>query len=202
MISLSMFVVRCKNIQLNKNLNEDVDSNSEGEENIDESDNDNEMNSAVEKVNCNVDIFDSVDSDNNIDGVPKDYLFPSYFTFIMQGPFSEIEDHLSLFLTDETGKGKVGASRAQKSIAENKTKLADTEHDSSAIWGFYTRQCMELESLNLQKEVSAGRYKEATIVAFSIGNFTVARQVEAAEKRAALRCPEYDTHMFYWKRTE
>ena len=197
--------VRCQmyeHLVKNKNLNEDVDSNSEGEENIDESDNENEKNSAVEKVNRNAEIFDSDDSDKDSDAVPKDYLFPSYFAFIMWGPFAEIEDRLSLFLTDETGKSKVDSSRAQKRIAEKKSKSVDAEHDSSANRGFTTSQRIEIESLNLQKEVSAGRHREATIVALSIEHSAVARQVEAAEKRATLRCPVYNKNNFYWKRTD
>ena len=56
--------------------------------------------------------------------------------------------------------------------------------------------------MNLQKEVSAGRHREATIVALSIEHSAVARQVEAAEKRATLRCPVYNKNIFYWKRTD
>lgn len=76
----------------NKNLNSQLDGNFEGEENTDESDNDNdtdEKKDAVDKVNCNVEIIDSEDSDNDKDGVPKDYLFLSYFVFIMWGPFAK-----------------------------------------------------------------------------------------------------------------
>ena len=80
----------------NLNLNEELDINSEAEENIDKSDND---------------ISDLDDSDNDSDGVLKDYLFTLYLAFIMWGAFAEIEDQLSLFLTDETGKSKVDANR-------------------------------------------------------------------------------------------
>ena len=96
-------------------------------------------------------MFDTNDSDNDSDGVLKDYLFPSYLAFIMCGPFAEIEDRLSPFLTDETGKSKVDATRAQKRIADKKAKPTDAEHDSSTIRGFSTSQRMEIESLNLQK---------------------------------------------------
>ena len=47
--------------------------------------------------------------------------------------------------------------------------------------------------------MTADRHREATIVALSIEHSSIVRKVEATEKKATRRCPEYNKNNVYRK---
>ena len=161
---------------VDKNKYYDSDSNSEGEEIIEENGiEDIEISKEISKE-CTSSITDSNraeasedkddgnnsnandlsvvgSSDEEEDIVPKDYMFPSYYAFILFGPFADPDDRLTLLLTDDTSKSKKDGSRAQRRKTDQKEKLDNAAHDTSAVRGFSTDQRINIESLNVQKKM-------------------------------------------------
>ena len=143
-----------------------------------------------------------VNTSDDEDPMPKNYIFPSFYVFMLWGPFASVEDRLPLLLTDETNKSKKECTRSQRRLAEKKEKVDDSAHDSSAARGFSTDQRINIETLNVQKQNQIDRIAEAAIVAISVEESAIARQVEAAEKRAIQRYPEYNADNYFWKRSD
>ena len=143
-----------------------------------------------------------VNTSDDEDPMPKNYIFPSFYVFMLWGPFASVEDRLPLLLTDETNKSKKECTRSQRRLAEKKEKVDDSVHDLSAARGFSTDQRINIETLNVQKQNQIDRIAEAAIVAISVEESAIARQVEAAEKRAIQRYPEYNADNYFWKRSD
>ena len=55
-----------------------------------------------------------IDLNNKEDDFPKDYIFLSYFAFVLWSPLSDTKDRLSLLFTDDTHKSISDGGRAQK----------------------------------------------------------------------------------------
>ena len=68
--------------------------------------------------------------------------------------------------------------------------------------GFSTDQRIDIEKLNVQQRMLNDRRDETTIVALSIEESAIGRQLNVAEKRAEQRCPEYNATNIYWKRVD
>lgn len=75
-------------------------------------------------TSINKNIFVVVSSDEDKDKVPKDYMFPSYYTFILFSSFADHGDGETLLLTHETFKSKnmVVVPREEKPIRKRKGK--------------------------------------------------------------------------------
>ena len=69
----------------------------------------------------------------------NNYMFPSFFVFILWSLFADIEDRLTLLLTNEINKRKKYGSRSDKRETDRNKKDDESAHDSSAVHGFPLR---------------------------------------------------------------
>jgi len=51
----------------------------------------------------------------------------------------------------------------------------------------------------VQQQILKDKREETSIVALSIEEGAIGRQLRDAERRSEMRCPEYDKENFYWK---
>ena len=67
--------------------------------------------------------------------MPSDYIFPSFFAFILWGPFVPADERLSLFLSDyhniSTGQG-----RKESQNEADKQKSIDHKNDTTGERGY------------------------------------------------------------------
>ena len=130
--------------------------------------------------------------------VPVDYIFPSFFVFIMYGPFVPKDDRLSLFIIDNKNKKKGDGARATARAEDLKRKVSESHNDNTAIRGFTTEQRIEIENLNVQRQMMMDRQYESKIIGLSIESSAIERQVIHAERRAEQRCDvQNTTHQMY-----
>ena len=134
--------------------------------------------------------------------VPADYIFPSFFVFILHGPFVPKDDRLSLFLIDDKSNKKGDGSRSTARNEDKKRKASESHHDSTAIRGFTTEQRIDIENLNVQRQIMKDRQIESKIVGLSIESGAIEKQIAHAERRAEIRCAEYDPSNLHWKRVD
>ena len=80
-------------------------------------------------------------------------------------------------ITDEINKSNKDGSIAHKREVDRNNKDDDSAHNSSTVHGFSTEQCINIESLNVQKQLQADRTAESAIVASSVEESDSARQV-------------------------
>ena len=142
------------------------------------------------------------DQDSDSDDIPDKWVFPSYFAFIAWGPFVDISERLALLLTDELHKSKENSSRQHLRKNVKNAKDKKSAHDSSAVRGFSTDQRIDIETLNVQKQLVVDRHEETSIVAMSIEESCIGRALVSAENRATMRCKEYDSQNEYWIRVD
>ena len=145
---------------------------------------------------------DEEDDYDDFDDVPQEYLFPSYYCFITYGPFAAPADQMSLLLTDDDNMAKGEGSRANKRKSDSMSKNSEASHDSSAVRGFSTSQRIDIEALNVQQQQMLDRRNETSIVALSIEESAIGRQLDAAERRAELRCGVYSSDNVHWQRVD
>ena len=129
-------------------------------------------------------------------------MFPSFFAFVAWGPFAELEDQLNIMLTDDTNKKKGDGIRAKLRAKVKGDKDSSRQNDSVSERGYSISQQIEMEHLNVQKQIMLDRQNETSIVALSIEEGAIGRQLLAAETRADSRCPVYDPNKSYWKRVD
>ena len=180
-----------------KGKTDEFDVDSEGDEIGDKDDseskeNDNEEESSGDK---------STESDV-LEVIPSDYIFPSFIVFVIWGPFAQPDNRLEILLIDDKDKSKKEGTWAQQRINKAKKKQNDSASDTATERGFSTDQRIEIEHLNVSKQFIRDRQRELSIVGFSIEESALAIQLESAERRAMLRCPEYDVANVYWKRVD
>ena len=149
-----------------------------------------------DESNCNE------DSDEDTTDIPSEYLFPSFFVFVLYGPFVPPSDQLNINLIDNNAKKKGEGTRAELRANEAKEKAIDAENDTTSTRGFTTDQRIDIESLNMQKETMVDRKNEVAMVALSLEKSAMTELVDAAERRALLRCPEYDNTNPFWKKVD
>ena len=154
-----------------------------------------------------VEVDKTVNDDGNIsedefEEVPDSYMFPSFFAFVAWGPFAELEDQLNIMLTDDTNKKKGDGIRAKLRAKVKGDKDSSRQNDSVSERGYSISQQIEMEHLNVQKQTMLDRQNETAIVALSIEEGAIGRQLLAAETRADSRCPVYDPNNSYWKRVD
>ena len=159
---------------------------------------DSENNSNQEEVTDTTNAQGNVEEQED-DDVPDDFIFPSFYAFVVYGPFVEENQRLSLLLTDDADKKKGEGSRTKMRESEKAAKKLNAAHDQSTDRGFSTDQRINIEHLNVQQQMMEDRRKETSMVALSIESSEVRHQLEAAEKRALQRCPEYDPNNNYWE---
>ena len=130
-----------------------------------------------------------MDSDDT--EIPDGYLFPSFFVFVMYGPFVDPSERLDINIIDNSPKKKGEGTRSAMREKEAAEKAINASNDKTGARGFTTDQQIDMESLGLQKESMIDRKHEVAMVALSLEESAMTKLIEAAERRAALRCPEY-----------
>ena len=144
----------------------------------------------------------SDDDDDEDDDVPVDYLFPSYMAFVLWGPYVEPCKRLNLILTDDKNLKKGVGSRSQQRSAIKAEKLANSKVDTTAERGFSTEQRLEIETNEIRREEMNDRKKESILVGISIEEAAISRLIEAAERRAEMRCKEYNQSNKFWQKVD
>ena len=119
--------------------------------------------------------------------------------FVAWGPFADPEDQLNIVLTDDTLKKKGDGTRKQLRSKEKEEKELSRENDTLLGRGLSTSQEIEMEHLKVQRQMMIDRQNETSIVALSIEEAAISRQLSAAETRAETRCPIYDINNSFWK---
>ena len=137
---------------------------------------------------CDKNLDDKSCEEEDLD-VPLDYIFPSFFVFVLYGPFVPKDDRLSLFIIDDKNKKKGEGTRAKGRAEDLKRKVSESHNDNTAIRGFTTEQRIEIENLNVQRQMMMDRQSESKIVGLSIEASAIERQVAHAERREEVRCP-------------
>ena len=107
------------------------------------------------------------DDDKSLD-VPKDYVFPSFFVFIIHGRFVPASERLDILLVDNKDWKKGEGTRAQLRKKDASDKALESKHDTTSGRGFSTDQRIDIESLDVQKEAMQDRKREAALVGLSI----------------------------------
>lgn len=160
--------------------------------------------SAVSTTNANKEddeASQSSTSDESINAMPASYIFPSFFVFMLWGPFVPPEKRLPLVLTCDKGKKKSG-TRAEQRTKDRVNKMIDLVNDTKNVRGFSTDQRIQIENLNEQKKNRMDRKRECNLVGYCIEEAALARQIESAERRASVRCPDYDPNNIYWQKVD
>ena len=112
------------------------------------------------------------------------------------------EDRLLSFLTDDKSKKKGGGSRDLTRKDDLKRKISESHNDNTAIRGFTTEQRIDIETLNVHRQGMIDRQNEAIGVGVAIEAGVLDRLVNAAERRAEARCPQYDKNNTHWQRVD
>ena len=129
--------------------------------------------------------------------IPDDYIFPGFFAFLFWGPFAAGNERLLLFeVEDAKTDSLLGRKHKRtKELGERGKKrnvIATNER------GFTTDQRISMESLFMQKKAQKQLEREATMVGLIAHENAISRQVEAAERRAAIRCKVYKKGNVHW----
>ena len=162
--------------------------------------NDNEIPSETLGIDVATPDEDYIDED--FDDVPEDYIFPSFIAFIAWGPFAAPEEQLNIQLIDETLKPKGKGNRKDIRDSASEEKDINRVNDNTSQRGLSTAQDIEMEHLKVQRQMMVDRRNETSIVALSIQEAAIGRQLAAAETRAESRCPTYDDENSFWKRVD
>ena len=128
---------------------------------------------------------------------PYWYICPSFMPYVAYGPFAESSKQLNLLLTGDATKGNV-KSRAEKRKATQHEKATSRQDDNANTRGLTIDQRIKMASYNLQKRSQEQQENEIQLVALIAHESALARQIDAAERRATVRCKEYDTTNKFW----
>ena len=128
--------------------------------------------------------------------------FLLFFVFVIHGPFVPPSDQLDINIIDNKDKKKGEGTRAEMRKREAKEKSSEAKGDTDSTRGFTTDQRIEIENLGLQKESMIDHKNEVAMVALSLEESAMTKLIEAAERRAIQRCPDYDANNQYWKRVD
>lgn len=144
----------------------------------------------------------SADTDGSECDIPSDFVFPSFFVFVLYGPFVPPSDQLNINIIDAKDKKKGEGTRAQQRKLEAKEKELEAKGATQVNRGFTTDQRIDIENLGIQKETMMDRKHEVAMVALSLEESAMGKMVEAAERRAMQRCPTYDRSNEYWMKVD
>ena len=134
---------------------------------------------------------------------PKDWFFPSWFSFLTYGPFVDKSKRLPL-LEISDASSKTVKSRAQKRKADLLVKNTQREHDSTSSRGFSTDQNIQLQMVSLQRVQVSNQNRETILIGLCMEESTICKQLERAEKLALRLAPDNidDPTNYYWKKVE
>ena len=140
-------------------------------------------------------------SEESID-VPRDYLFPSFFVFVLWGPYVEPDKRLKMNLIEDNKKSKSNDSRKDSRKNDLEDKKDAARSDTNATRGFSTDQRIEISNLNERRQERLDRLRETSMVSLSIENSAITTSLTNAERRAEARCKEYDPNNVFWKKVD
>ena len=145
---------------------------------------------------------ESDDTDNKKPpAVPDEYFFPSFFTFVLWGPFANPNDQLHQAVLEDRVQGKA-KSRNQKREDKKETKDLERQHDGNHERGLTADQKINIEGLCLQSARLEMQQREVKLASISMQSTILESQLAAAERRAERRCPEYDPEHILWKKVD
>ena len=175
-----------------QSMYEYVNSN-KGEMSGDEDDNDDDNNNGDDGGGSS----GEGSSDEDVE-VPDSFIFPGYMAFVAWGPFAEPNDRLLLFTIQDAPKNMT-LGRAAKRKADQKLNESERSTDSKNHRGFNTDQRISIEGLYIQKQMHRQQSAESSMISTIAHEQAISRQIQAAERRAELRCKEYDPSNMHWK---
>ena len=172
------------------------------EKNDESSDVNTDTNNAVNASPTNAIVTDKYVTDEDDTEIPEDFCFPSYYIFVTCGPFASPEEELDVLKIDDSGtKSKDGSMKMHRK-KEKLIKDVARECDATSERGLTSSERIDLENLEMQKQMMRDRQNETSIVALSIEEAAITKQLAMAEARADRRCPEFDPNNIYWKRVD
>ena len=95
--------------------------------------------------------------------MPDNYFFPSFFVFILWGPYVPPDNRLNINLVNDKGRSKSGSVREVRAKESFEKKL-DDRTTTYVERGFSTDQRIELEMLRERRLEIKDRIKESKIV--------------------------------------
>ena len=104
-------------------------------------------------------------------------------------------------MTTDKGKSKSSSTRAEK-MKESREKRLEARTTTEVERGFSTDQRIKLKNLKERRLERKDRNKERQLVGLSIEISAISRQIIQAEKRAEMRCSEYDPENIHWQRVD
>ena len=134
---------------------------------------------------------------------PKDWYFPSWFSFLTYGPFVDKSKRLPL-LEISDASSKTVKSCAQKRKADLLVKNKQREHDETSSRGYSTDQNIQLQMVSLQRVQVNNQNRETILIGLCMEESTICKQLERAEKLALRLAPDNidDPTNYYWKKVE
>ena len=115
---------------------------------------------------------------------------------MVYGPFSDPNDRLACFEISDSATGTSRASKRKAVLQEKENDRANNDHSKR---GFSTDQNISMEALKLQRLAHEQTTTESNLVALIAHEAALGRQIEAAERRAFIRCKEYDASNVFWQ---
>ena len=185
---------------------ENIEKNNENEEDRAKVNGGNEeltkSNDSGNNTNINDDVTSiaSEISTSSLD-IPDDYLFPSFFVFVLWGPYVPPDHRLNISLTTDRDRTKSGSVRELKK-KESEQKKLNAQSTMAFERGFSTDQRIELDNLKERRFERRDRNRESKMVGLCIEEGAISRQIVQAEKRAEARCSDYDPDNVYWQRVD
>jgi hypothetical protein len=144
---------------------------------------------------------DKRDDDNDDIILPEGYMFPGFMAFMVWGPFANESNRLPIFNVGDACKSTV-IPRAEKRKSDALLKSKERSNDSGHNRGYTIDQRISYESLMLQKKSQDQVSNEAALVALIAHESAFSKSIENAERRAAMRCKEYDSDNIHWKKVD
>ena len=188
----------CNNDEVVGETEQDCDNETTKDTNL----NDDDGNDSKSNDGSDIESGDSDEqNEEDEDYVPDDYIFPSFMAYVLWGPFAIESSKLSLFCLADAPKTAV-MSRSAKRKAALQLKKDERDNDRSAIRGFSTDQRINIRALDISQKRLEHQKNQSFLVSLSLQESATSRMVEAAEKRAMIRCPTYDETNVHWKRAD
>ena len=112
---------------------------------------------------------------------------------MLYGPFVKKSKQLSVFLHKGAPKTATKSRLEIKKEYANE-KMKERSNDSNNRRGLTIDQKINIATYQLQKRLHKQMQNKQRLVALIAHESAISRQIEAAERRASMRCPKYHTN--------
>ena len=133
--------------------------------------------------------------------VPETYIFPGFMAFITWGPFADPANRLSLFTVADASKA-AAMGRSEKRKIDKLLNDENRKKDGNHSRGLTIDQKISYQSLLIQEKTQQQIQNESTMVGLIAHETAFSKLIESAERRAILRCPDYDSENPHWKKVD